>query len=96
MTGCPQDPSSCQCPEHCDGLSIYAEDPIAYELALARCRPDQVRMSVVTLGPSAEPTPCTNTMLCECKDCRTATAFLAKRGGQGAGNASPFKVRRAA
>jgi hypothetical protein len=93
---CPQDPVTCQCPEHCDGLSVHADDPIAYERALARCRPTETRLSIVTLGPAAEPEPCTNSMLCTCPQCRAATAFLAQRGGQGEGNASPFKVRRAA
>ena len=102
--GCPnsndgtrtQGAGNCMCPEHDPGLSVHAQDPIAYEAALARCRPTTTRLSVVTLGPSAEPTPCTDTMTCTCADCGAATAFLIKRGGIGAGNASPFKTRRAA
>lgn len=97
MTDCPQDPRLCQCPEHCDGLARHAQDPVAYEAALARCRTGSVRLSVVTLGPAADKARCTGDMLCTCEDCRAATAFLSKRGGIGAGSASPFKrLKRAA
>jgi hypothetical protein len=95
-TTCPQDPATCKCPEHYQGLRAHAGDPDAYDRALSHCRPTVTRLSIVTLGPTTEPEPCTNTMLCPCLNCRAATAYLTRRGAQGEGNASPFKVRKAA
>lgn len=58
--------------------------------------PESASISVLTFGQAPEPPQCTGEMLCECADCREATVFLMERGGQGEGNASPFKTRKAA
>lgn len=95
MSGCPNSSESgCRCPQHDSGLAAHAADPDAYERALASVR-GSLRLSVVTLGPTVE-VPCTGGMLCGCKRCSAATAARVRRGAEGGGRSSPFKVRRVA
>lgn len=90
MTPCPNSTEGgCRCPEHAPGLADYARDAVAYEAALAQLRP-AVRLHVVTGGTPAP--ECTGTMTCSCEGC---VRDRVSRSAQGAGNASPFKVRRA-
>ena len=93
MPGCPHTTADgCRCPEHAPGLAAYARNPAAYEAALVPLR-GPVRLSVVTLGPQgvADEPPCTGRYTCPCRTCQAERATPARRG-----NASPFKVRRAA
>jgi hypothetical protein len=91
LTGCPNSTESgCRCPDHAPGLAAFAADPVAYEAALEPLR-RPVRLHVVT-GFSGDPA-CNGSMTCPCPRCGRERA---SRAAQGAGNASPFKVRRAA
>lgn len=87
-TACPNTyADGCRCPEHDPGLMRYAPDLQAYDAALARCRPEPVRLHVLTMGP---PRPgCDGSMTCPCEKCARERSSI---GAKGAGRAQ-FKVR---
>lgn len=90
MDHCPGS-TGCRCPLHYEGLAAHAQDRARYDQALERLQP--TRLVVVTPGPRHNAPSCDSTMTCPCPTC---TQDRVSRPAQGAGNASPFKVRTAA
>lgn len=70
----------CRCPQHHPGLAVHAQDPVAYEAALAALRPTTLR--VVTAGPRSEVT-CDGTLRCPCQPCVAERQELVHQGARG-------------
>ncbi len=102
MSGCKNSTESgCRCYEHAPGLMNYTsvhtpEQRGQLHDILVGMRPSRpVRLNVTTLGAPVEQA-CTGRLDCSCMACAAAVAERVRRGAQGGGPSSPFKVRRAA
>lgn len=86
----------CLCQSALPSLRDYARDTEAFDRAV---RPAAATLRVLTseTPPNAVPVPsepfCDQTHTCSCRRCTKERLTLVKRGGQGEGNASPFRVR---
>lgn len=91
------------CANHMPMQSLrgHAQDPDAYDRALATIRGDTHTLRVLTTQRPAGAIPlptaptCLGTHTCDCPTCNRERIRLVKQGGQGNGNANPFHARPA-
>jgi hypothetical protein len=85
----------CLCQSALPSLRDHASDTEAFDRAV---RPAEATLRVLTTQPvDAVPAPsgppCDGSYTCQCPTHQRERLTLVKRGGQGEGNASPFRVR---